>query len=133
MTNREDLEGYISRLEDAAVTSREVEEDLWILGGGDESSAGVVVNYAPPVVVLRVNVMELPKKKSKRSELFQRLLELNATDLVHGSYGIEGDLIVLTDALQLENLDFNEFRASYDSINLALASHLPALAKYGEA
>jgi hypothetical protein len=51
-------------------------------------------------------------------------------DLVHGSYGLEGDHIVLTDTLELENLDYNEFEASFDSVTLALASHLGALAPY---
>ncbi len=31
---------------------------------------------------------------------------------------------MLTDTLELENLDFSEFEASFDSITLALASHL---------
>ena len=43
---------------------------------------------------------------------------------MHGSYGLEGDHVVLTDTLELENLDFSEFEASFDSITLALASHL---------
>jgi hypothetical protein len=53
--------------------------------------------------------------------------------MVHGSYGVEGNLVVLSEALELENLDFSEFQASFDSISLALASHLPALAEYAEA
>ena len=36
----------------------------------------------------------------------------------------------LTDTLELENLDFNEFEASFDSVTLALASHMSALAPY---
>ena len=68
----------------------------------------------------------------RRSELFRQLLEYNARDLVHGSYGLEGDHVVLTDTLELENLDFSEFEASFDSITLALASHLAALAPYRE-
>jgi hypothetical protein len=39
---------------------------------------------------------------------------------------------VLTDTLELENLDFSEFEASFDSITLALASHLATLAPYRE-
>ena len=31
--------------------------------------------------------------------------------------------MVLTDALELDNLDYNEFEASFDSMTLALASH----------
>ena len=43
----------------------------------------------------------------------------------------EGDIII-TDTLQLENLDFNAFRASVESIQLALASHLETLSAYRE-
>ena len=64
--------------------------------------------------------------------LLRELLELTARDLVHGAYGLEGDKVVLTDTLELENLDFNEFEASFDSITLALAQHLGALAPYRE-
>ncbi|MBA3318554.1 MAG: hypothetical protein H0T50_10745, partial [Gemmatimonadales bacterium] len=68
----------------------------------------------------------------RRGELFRQLLELNARELVHGSYGLEGDHVVLTDTLDLENLDYNEFEASFDSITLAVASHLAELASYRE-
>jgi len=68
----------------------------------------------------------------RQAELFRQLLEYNARELVHGSYGLEGDHIVLTDTLELENLDFSEFEASFDSITLALASHLATLAPYRE-
>ena len=77
--------------------------------------------------------MELPKAKPGRGELFRQLLEFNARDLVHGSYGLEGDHVVLTDTLELERLDYNEFEASFDSMTLALASHYSALAPYKEA
>jgi hypothetical protein len=40
--------------------------------------------------------------------------------------------VELTDTLELENLDFNEFEASFESLTLALASHLGALATYRE-
>ena len=53
--------------------------------------------------------------------------------MMHGAYGIEGESIVISDALQLENLDFNEFQASFESMTLSLASHLATLAPYREA
>jgi hypothetical protein len=92
----------------------------------------VVVHYAPPVVVLRTRVMEPPASDDRKTGLFRQLLEFNAKDLVHGSYGLEGDHVVLTDALELADLDFSEFEASFDSMTLALASHLSALAPYRE-
>ena len=131
MSGREEIQSFIDRMVDGGMTSEEIEEGLWVLS--PEGDGGrVVVDYEPPVVVIRINIMDLPSKDKKRSELMKRLLELNATDLVHGSYGLEGSNVVLTDALQLENIDFNEFQASIDSITLALGQHLPALASYRE-
>ena len=76
--------------------------------------------------------MQLPANAAQAADLNRMLLEFNARDLVHGSYGIEGDHIVLTDALELTDLDYSEFEASVDSLALALASHLNALAPFGE-
>lgn len=130
MASREDLEGFISRLNDG-VSSEEVDSGIWVLTPG-ENGTPIAVSYDPPVVVFRVNVMDLPAPGEKRSNLMQRLLELNAEGLVHGAYGIEGLRVILSDALQLENLDFNEFQASVDSLSLALASHIATLASFKE-
>lgn len=130
MANREDIESFIGRL-DGTLTSEEVEKGIWVLTPGDESTP-IVVSFDPPVVVFRVNVMDLPPAGETKTELMQKLLELNAEGLVHGAYGIEGPHVVLSDALQLENLDFNEFQSSVDSIMLALASHMSALASFQE-
>ena len=76
--------------------------------------------------------MELPESNERQCELFRQLLELNARELVHGSYGLEGDHILWTDTLELDNLDYNEFESSFDSIALGLASHRSTLAPFGE-
>jgi hypothetical protein len=130
MITREDILSFFDRLYGGNLTATEIEPQLWLLKTPDD--AEVVVHYAPPVVILRVRVMELPASEPRRGELFRQLLEYNARDLVHGSYGLEGDHVVLTDTLELENLDFNEFEASFESMTLALASHLGALASYRE-
>jgi hypothetical protein len=130
MITREDIQSFFDRLHGGNLTVMEIEPSFWLLRTPDD--AEVVVHYAPPVVILRVRVMELPASEPRRGELFRQLLEYNARDLVHGSYGLEGDHVVLTDTLELENLDFSEFEASFESMTLALASHLGALASYRE-
>ena len=130
MVTHDDIQAWLDRLEGGTVAAQELEPNLWVVRTAE--GAEVVVHYAPPVVILRVRVMELPASEPRRSELFRQLLELNARELVHGSYGLEGDHIVLTDALELENLDYNEFEASFESITLALATQLGALAPYRE-
>lgn len=131
MISREDLEQFIAQLEREGVQSREVQPGLWVLTTAPDAPE-VVVHYNPPVVVMRVKVLQLGPG-NRREELYRHLLELNASDLVHGSYGIDGDSVVLSDALELENLDYSEFLASYDSMTLALASHLATLAAYRQA
>jgi hypothetical protein len=130
MVTREDIESWLTRLDTGTVEYKEVEPGLWVVH--TQEGAEVVVHFAPPVVLLRVRVMELPASEPRRGELYRQLLEFNARDLVHGSYGLEGNDVVLTDTLELANLDFNEFEASFDSITIALASHLGALAPYRE-
>ena len=131
MTTKDDIEHYLERLNAEGVQAREVGDGLWVLSSGPDAPE-VAVHYNPPVVVLRVKVLQLGPG-NRKAELYRHLLELNATDLVHGSYGIDGDSVVLTDALELEDLDFSEFQASYDSMMLALASHLATLAPYRQA
>ena len=130
MVTKEDILSYLDRVEGGTVETTEVEPGLW--RARTQSGADVVVHYAPPVVILRMRVMEPPASDEKRSGLYRQLLEIKARDLVHGSYGLEGEHVVLTDALELADLDYSEFEASWDSLTLALASHLSALAPYRE-
>ena len=130
MVTKEDIESFLDRIDSGTANVGEVKPGTWVVK--TVAGAEVVVHYAPPVVILRVTVMTLPAAEPRRSELLRELLELNARDLVHGAYGLEGDRVVLTDTLEMENLDFNEFEASFDSITLALAQHLGALAPYRE-
>lgn len=125
MMTREDLESYLIRLE---LDVEEVEECLWVVKS-DADGTAVVVNYAAPLVLLRMKVMDLPAGDDARlAPLYRRLLELNATDIVHGSYGIEAGEIILSDALDLETLDFSELRSSYESLTMAASSHVTELA-----
>ena len=134
MVTREDIESFLDRLASEGASYTEVEPGLWIVKPGGMLDADVVVNYSPPVVLLRVKVMSLPQDERAAAGLSRRLLELNASDLVHGSYGIQSDdAIVLTEALELAHLDYEEFLASYEGMTLALASHLRELAPYREA
>jgi hypothetical protein len=126
MVTREDVEGYLVRME---LPFQEIEEGLWVVGDSQEA-APVIVNYAPPLLVVRVEVMTAPQDEDLRKGLFRELLELNATDLVHGAYGLDEDEIVLVDTLQLVDLDFSELQASLESILMALRSHYETLLHY---
>jgi hypothetical protein len=134
MVSKEDVERFLDRLSaDDGATYSEIEPGLWIVKPSGELDFSVVVHYSPPVVILRVKVMTLPTNAEALATLSKRLLQLNATDLVHGSYGIENESIVITEALELSHLDYEEFQAAYESMTIALASHLRELGSYREA
>ncbi|MDA1081023.1 MAG: hypothetical protein O2973_04965 [Gemmatimonadetes bacterium] len=132
MVLHDDIQSFLDRLDASGATYTEISDGLWSVRPGGDLDFSLVVHYSPPVVVLRVNVMDLPKKAAKKTALYRRLLEINATDLLHGSYGIQEEAVVLTEALELAHLDFEEFLASYESITLALASHIRELASFRE-
>ncbi len=133
MLTKEDIESFLNRLGSEGASYSEVEPGLWIVRPSGELDFSLVVHFSPPVVLLRVKVMNLPSKADQAATLRRRLLELNASDLVHGSYGIEKDSIVMTEALELSHLDYEEFLAAYESITVSLASHLRELGTYREA
>lgn len=133
MVTQDDVETFLDRLDSTGATYEEVSEGLWNVRPAGDLDFGVVVHYSPPVVVLRVKVMDLPRSNGSQAALNRRLLELNASDLLHGSYGIQENAVVLTEALELAHLDFEEFLAAYESITLALASHIRELATFREA
>ncbi len=96
-----------------------------------ETSGGmppIAIRVDPPLVVVRVHIGDVDKA-SAPVELFRKLLELNARQLVHSSYGMDDGRVVLSSALELENLDFNELQATLDEIDVVLAQQLPELAR----
>lgn len=120
MISREDFESFMIRMD---LDFEEIGENLWIVDPDRTGRSSIVVSYSPPLVVLRSAIREDPDNDADRLSLYARLLELNALDLVHGSYGLEDGEIVLSDALEVENLDFSEFQASLESLSLALTAH----------
>lgn len=132
MVTREDIEAFLDRLSADGASHRELEPGLWLVRPGGALDFDVVITHNPPVLLLRVKVMPLPTGAPQLAAVSRRLLELNAQDLLHGSYGIEGEDVVLTEALELAHLNYEEFLASYESMTLALTSHMRELAAFRE-
>lgn len=131
MIAKEDIESWLIRTE---LDFEEIDDGIWMVRptGGEEATAvpepPVMLSYQPPVILMRAAMRDAPEAEDQKLELYRRLLELNATDLVHGSYGLEDGEVVISDTLELETLDFEEFRASLESLTLAVTSHGPELA-----
>lgn len=128
MVTREDVVNFLNRME---LEFEEVEEGMWLAyPGGADGETPVVISHAPPVLVFRMKVLDVPQDGEKCSQLYRRLLEANASDLVHAAYGLESDDVILTESLEIENLDFNEFQATIDSFGMAMATQMESLSAF---
>jgi len=122
MKTADDLETYMLEM---GLSFDTIEEGMWVVHDDADHIDNIVIHYSPPLVIFRVKMFGLPD--GNKEALFKRLLELNATEMVHGAYGIEGDAVVMIDTLEVENLDDNEFTASLEAMTLSLISHYPLL------
>lgn len=122
MSSRDAVENFLIDLE---MPFERLDEGLWVVVNSEDHNENIVVYLADSVLSFRVKVFDLAAEPT--TKLLRRLLELNATDVVHGAYGIEGEAVVLVAALEVENLDQNEFQAIMDSFSLAISQHYAEL------
>ena len=123
MKTREDSESFLLKM---GVNHEDLGDDIWRLReGGIEN---LMVSLAGPVVVFRLKIMDVPA--TQREALYEALLRLNTTELFHCAFGIEGNAVVLGGALELENMDFNEFQAVIDDMSMAVSKQYPTLSKF---
>jgi hypothetical protein len=125
MRTNQDIEGFFLEL---GIPFDTHGDGMWVLHDEEDHVDNIVAVHNPPVLTLRVKVMEVPRER--RAELFEQLLKLNATEMVHGAYGIEDDSVVIVDGLQSPNLDLNELRASIENLVLAITSHYEILGQF---
>ena len=118
MRTEKDVEAYLLRLGRRYRTVEGQTGTFLVESTG--SLPPVAVRVDPPLGVNRVHLGEV-SQVADAPALFRQLLEMNAGQLVHASYGLEEGRVVLSSALELENLDYNELEAALDEIDVALA------------
>lgn len=76
------------------------------------------------IVTFTTNVVDLGEDMKNFTQLdTHKLLWWNATQMLHAAYGVSGNNVVLTGALEFENLDLNEFQGMIDDISMGIDSH----------
>jgi hypothetical protein len=117
-----------SYLVDLGLSYEEVGDGTFLINDEDKGLKNIVAMVSEPLLIMRVKVMEPPEHD--RESLYEELLRLNAEDLLHGAYALEGDHVILIDTLELETLDLEELRSSLEAIGLALVQHYKLLGRY---
>ena len=77
MLTKDDIESFLVRLAATGATYSEVEPGFWIVRPSAESDLSIAVNYSPPVVLLRIDVMRwsFHAEREERLRSRARLLE----------------------------------------------------------
>jgi hypothetical protein len=125
MSPHDKIESYLVKL---SLTFQAAGDGTWVVRDSQKGLENLLIVLTEPLLIMRINVMEVPAGGNEK--LFEELLRLNATDLVHGAYAIDGKNIILVDTLEANTMDLEEFEASLDAIGLALAQHYRSLSKY---
>lgn len=105
-------------------------DGTWLLTPESAHPARIVVKADDPIVLFTIPVLDIGPGVQNTEELFRMLLTLNS-ELLHSSYSLQAERIVLSGAQQLENLDFNEFQAMIDDMCMALDRHWDRLSPWG--
>lgn len=119
MRTRQDLESYLMA---SSYLCDEIAEGTWVVRDPQQPGERIVVRVEGDLVVLRMNVMAL-SRVARREALFETLLSLNASEMVHGAYALANEHVILTNAHRLQTLDEEELRATVDDFALAVRNH----------
>lgn len=125
--NTEIIEGYLMRTDHSYESAA---ENTWLVNDEMDHVDNIIIQLTPPIVVFSVRLMDAPTDPKIKAELYERLLKLNATELISGAYAIDGDGIVITETLQSDTLDFEEFQAALDCLTMAITEHYSDLKQY---
>lgn len=125
MTAKDKLEGYLITL---GFSFEKPGENVWLINEPSKGLDNVVIFLDDPIVVVRVNVMSVPA--TQREDFFREVLTLNAADLVHGAYALDGDKLILMDTHLIGTLDLEELQTTLDAFSLALSQHFKKLSAY---
>jgi hypothetical protein len=119
----DDLEAQLVRL--GRRYERHADGTFVLALGANQPPAALLL--VPPVLVVQVAIGAAPKDLVAAAPVYKKLLELNASALLHSAFGLENEQIVLAAALELESLDLNELEAVLADIDVALGEHVPLL------
>jgi hypothetical protein len=126
----QDIEAYLDKL---GRRYELLQDSTYVLDSGEDQPP-IALRISGPIVVARIFIGQAPQGQLPiEAALFRRMLQLNASELLYCAYGIEHDMLVLSSAMELENLDLNELGAVLADMDLALARHVAQLRELSQA
>lgn len=116
-------------LKEMALPFTKTGDNTWIVQPRTNLNTRIAIQVNEPVITFSTVVAQ---PRNPRRAPYRQLLVWNATFLLHAAYGIVGENIVLSGALEFENLDLNEFRGMIDDISMGIDSHFAIIREWFE-
>lgn len=111
-------------LNELALPFSEVGENTFVVQPRTAINTRIGISVEDEIVTFTTNVVSLGEDMKNFTKLdTHQLLWWNATQMLHAAYGISGENVVLTGALEFENLDLNEFQGMIDDISMGVDQH----------
>ena len=111
-----------------SLTYEKIDNQTWLIDDREKGIENILIILETPIVIIRAQVTGIPPNNTKT--LFEELLRLNQSDLMHGAYALDGNDIILINTLVVQTLDQEELQATLDSISLAIVEHYEKLTKF---
>lgn len=115
MRTVEDIENYLVV---SGYPHERIGEGMWRVSDEVDEIDNIIVVITGNVLTCQVKLFDLPENAS--NELLRRMLEMNAVDLVHGAFALNGTSVLLTESLELDNLDRNELQATIEAMAMGI-------------
>jgi hypothetical protein len=120
-----DVERFLA---DNALGFQDFGDGMFIITDENSGLRHLAIKVQDNVVEFQLRVLDVPEAGAPAREgLFEALLRLNGSDLLHSAFALHDDGVYLQAALPLPNLDPNEMQAVLDDMSLAVSQHLPRL------
>jgi hypothetical protein len=124
LRNRDDVERFL----EARGRAFTAVDDATFLVTLAPAQPSAVLRVQAPVVLVQVDIGQVEFASMEHEcAFYKKLLELNSADLLHAAYGLNGNRVQLSAALEFDHLDENELEATLSDVTLALANHVPIL------
>lgn len=122
MVDNEKIDSYLIQMD---LPVQQLREGMWRVDDPNDEVPGMIISHDPPIVYLRLKVMDVPE--TGREKLYEKLLLLNASGVAFGAYAVENGEVFLIDTLPSETMDLSELQSSIESLILAAGEHYRAL------
>jgi len=126
MSHAETVESYLHRSE---FPYEQIDPETWILLLPNARKSRVILRVDAPIILITTAILDLHEDTQDRESLFRTLLELN-NELMHGSYALQDQRVVLSGAQLLTNFDQHELLAILDDMSMAIDTHEHRLAQW---